>query len=955
MLYVHGQKQKKSRERGTGMRKVSKQGIATLMLSCTMGVSLMAGSVPVYGRGITSLSQTWKTKGSNVQSPLILEDFEQVNAQQTNGWSKIDGWQYDHEIGISTVTFQQTKVLKLDVDYTGYEQVGWSEAKISKQFSTPYELNGRNYFTMDFYYPQELSSFSVKVFSNGVMDQEASIVSTEDVGNGYKKSKIAVKFSATEPQMKDLILGIVGKNTGFKGSVYVDNLEISEYDRTNDFVKITSVPKEQTLANISNLPTTVKLADQKAHQSAKNLLAYLTALKNNDQVLFGHENDYNKMVSQTAKEGDVKELTGSLSGIYGLDTLSLTGAELGISDPKLALQTAITNSLESAKQGSIITLSAHMPNFTNEKITKNADGTYNFTTCDFLESKDLSNHCAEQILEGGAYNKQFTAYLDIIAEYALALQENDVPILFRPFHENTGNWFWWGTSTSETTYRSLFRYTADYLKAKGVHNMLYVYSPNGPLATEEEYFARYPGDEYVDILAFDYYDDYNTYPATADGSFFENLDKTCQIVSSIAKKRGKLSAISETGVRVMKEDGSDNEGLLTKNNPVAKSKTGTNWYQKVSDIANKNEMPYYLVWANFGDTNFYVPYKYNETHGQEMINEFIDYYNDSSSIFAKETNFYGAIKQVESTSFDQASSYIMNPLNQATIKKGITFRAGVNNGKSVQFVIHNPDTKKKCTLKATKNKDSSIQNEYIAKLTLKQLKALGKTDKAVIRLVVDGKVKNKLTNISLLKEKEKAPDHVFENFEYYLGDNEMLKNTYSGNSAANCSSEWLLAKKNKKDGSYGGRFHYSLNTAGNEVWTGQVKTLEHGDFSKYNAMEMWVKPDGKGQKVVVQIATESGEEFEVYLTEFAKGTKSSYVTIPFSSFKGKAGGTLDTSKITKFAIWCNSIAPEGYEGTWKVDSSIYFDGIKGVTILDDSLKKVDNNGLILSKKSLAKK
>ena len=50
--------------------------------------------------------------------------------------------------------------------------------------------------------------------------------------------------------------------------------------------------------------------------------------------------------------------------------------------------------------------------------------------------------------------------------------------------------------------------------------MLWVYS-NGPITTQAEYLERYPGDEYVDILAFDYYDDYNTYPASPDDSFLD--------------------------------------------------------------------------------------------------------------------------------------------------------------------------------------------------------------------------------------------------------------------------------------------------------------------------------------------------------------------------------------------------------------------------------------------------
>lgn len=59
--------------------------------------------------------------------------------------------------------------------------------------------------------------------------------------------------------------------------------------------------------------------------------------------------------------------------------------------------------------------------------------------------------------------------------------------------------------TPAESYRSLYAYTRDYLESKGVHNMLYVYSPNGPLETEAEYMSRYPGDACVDILAFDYY------------------------------------------------------------------------------------------------------------------------------------------------------------------------------------------------------------------------------------------------------------------------------------------------------------------------------------------------------------------------------------------------------------------------------------------------------------------
>lgn len=187
----------------------------SIMLSCTMGITTMVVGVPVYGKSINPRNQILSvTSGTNLRA-LLLEDFE-GGEDSEKGWSKIDGWQYDHSIGIQVTTIGQTKALKLDLDYTGYEQISWSEAKISKQFSTPYELDGRNYFTMDVYYPEEFQSFSVKLFSNGVMDQEATILNTQDVGNGYKKAKMAVKFSSTESKMNDLIVGIVSKNTAFK-------------------------------------------------------------------------------------------------------------------------------------------------------------------------------------------------------------------------------------------------------------------------------------------------------------------------------------------------------------------------------------------------------------------------------------------------------------------------------------------------------------------------------------------------------------------------------------------------------------------------------------------------------------------------------------------------------------------------------------------------------------------
>lgn len=71
----------------------------------------------------------------------------------------------------------------------------------------------------------------------------------------------------------------------------------------------------------------------------------------------------------------------------------------------------------------------------------------------------------------------------------------------------------------------------------------------------------------------------------------------------------------------------------------------------------------------------------------------------------------------------------------------------------------------------------------------------------------------------------------------------------------------------------------------------------------------------------------NGEDFEANLTDFVKTADARYITIPFSELKGKQNGTFDPKSITKFAVWCNSIAPEGQKAV-DVDSSIVFDDIQ---------------------------
>ena len=108
----------------------------------------------------------------------------------------------------------------------------------------------------------------------------------------------------------------------------MDNLTLSQKDATEDFVEITAQPGEGTIAKITT-PDSIKITDVEADKSAKALYAYLQGLTKNEQVLFGHQNDVNKSVNTSADLGDVADVTGSVSGVFGIDSLGVVGSEAG--------------------------------------------------------------------------------------------------------------------------------------------------------------------------------------------------------------------------------------------------------------------------------------------------------------------------------------------------------------------------------------------------------------------------------------------------------------------------------------------------------------------------------------------------------------------------------------------------------------------------------------------------
>ncbi|MBE6051471.1 MAG: mannanase [Clostridium sp.] len=863
------------------------------------------------------------------------------SAKGLDGWKYEGNWAYK---GTHDVSYDKDTVgsgaLKIDVDYTKNSGDNWSELKIDNYMSNKtIDMSKYNRCSFDFYYnPANMTqgSFKTKLFVNDKQNNSFSENADIDfgkavyAGNGLKKVKVTVNFDSKDIQSNLIALSVVGCGTDYKGAVYFDNITLYKEDAEDIYVDKTAIPtKNPTQIDVSDLktPETVKLVDSKASKETASLFAYLNGVGDAGKVIYGHQNDaHTKAVLKTSgSNSDTKDVTGSMSGLVGIDTLSLLGAEyyLPSGDTRDQITAVADLSKDIVKDGGILTLSAHMPNFARvaEKGLKNGKYDYSGYTVN-----DCTGDVVNRILPGGDLNEVFTGYLDMIAEYGLKLQDANIPVLFRPFHENTGSWFWWGKAyCDEETYKQLYGYTVEYLRdKKGIHNFLYVYSPNGPIKDEADYLSRYPGDEFVDVMAFDMY---HNSPKEED-PWFDDFKKTCNVIHGLAEKRGKVAAVAETGMASAKTGAMAPSGNKCKD-----------WFSKVGDIVSEAKLPYFLVWANFdGKTNFFSPYMVSETRGHEMINNFIDFYNQDNTVFANGTGDYRSLE----TKMDDAYTYgyITSPASGSRVCEPATIKAKVTGegDKAVTFKVKVGD-EVVATLDGVKTKDG-----YEAELTQEILDLVGKRLGKIELYIGDKFAAN--ANILFNMPKPKDDPQVVDEFEDYGDEDTLLNQGWSTLAGDGCSVEPKLFKDAK--GNHDLAFNYKISTARIKEGYAGVMKLKPVDWSKYDALQFWCTPDGKGQKLVIQI-TCNGEDFEVHMPEFAGTTEPKLITLPFSQFKGKNGGKFDPAHIERIGIWCNTIVPEDHEGDFTVDSTMYFDNIKAVNTKDDLevlIGDVDGNGTV---------
>lgn len=285
-----------------------------------------------------------------------------------------------------------------------------------------------------------------------------------------------------------------------------------------------------------------KPADPEATPEAVRLFNRLKKIQEKG-TMYGHQDDLVTGRTWWNEYGrsDTKEAVGDYPAVAGFE---LGEIELG---HKRSLDSVafvdIANRLKwFYSQNGIVTVSWHLVNPISSQWPgiKEPNGAGSAWEVGFL-SADGQN-AVRSVLPGGENNAMFVSWLDRLATFFLSLRDENgtlIPFIFRPYHEHSGSFFWWGRGRCyDEEYAALWRYTVEYMRGRGLHNILYAYNTD-KVYSEEEYLRGYPGDEYIDMLSIDWYG--------SGEEFNANVDKALQFTTGLASAKHKLHALSECG------------------------------------------------------------------------------------------------------------------------------------------------------------------------------------------------------------------------------------------------------------------------------------------------------------------------------------------------------------------------------------------------------------------------
>lgn len=301
--------------------------------------------------------------------------------------------------------------------------------------------------------------------------------------------------------------------------------------------------------------------------TADDLIETLNRAVEQDKILLGHQDAtaYGHAWSYEPDRSDIGDIVGDYPAIMGWDLGDIEFSHENNLDG-VPFEFIKNEIVKQHNRGGINTISWH---------------TYN--PCGGT-AWDEGEGMVTSILEGGENYDMFQERLGRVAEFLLSLRDSNgnlIPIIFRPWHEHNGNWFWWGDKwCTHEEYRRLWDMTYNFMEQRGLDNLVWCYMP---MFDDED---KAPHIEQFDMVGFDEY----PYNENLD-VYRQNLKAKMEWMKEYHTKYNKIMAVTETGYESMPKD---------------------DWFtQVVLPMIEDEPVSYILFWRNAWDKpdHFFCSYK----------------------------------------------------------------------------------------------------------------------------------------------------------------------------------------------------------------------------------------------------------------------------------------------------------------------------------------------------------
>jgi mannan endo-1,4-beta-mannosidase len=193
----------------------------------------------------------------------------------------------------------------------------------------------------------------------------------------------------------------------------------------------------------------------------------------------------------------VYDLTGKFPAVFGQDFGFSGGSD---KDSVEGRPSMIAEAIRQYRSGAVIALTWHELRPTDDEPV---------TFRDSVQGRLTDFEWNELLTPGTDLNRRWVEQVDVIAGYLRQLQAAHVPVLFRPYHEINGNWFWWGARSGEHGSAALYRQIYDrFVHVHHLNNLIWVWNVNSPGGNASPVADYFPGAQYCDVLSMDIYGEF---------------------------------------------------------------------------------------------------------------------------------------------------------------------------------------------------------------------------------------------------------------------------------------------------------------------------------------------------------------------------------------------------------------------------------------------------------------